>query len=103
MSKFKAGDHVRIKDKEEILRAPRGAIGDAMFVFCSKHGLGFLEEMFRYCGADFVLKTQASSRHTQWRGEGRGIHDYWWDEDWLELHEDPTTVSNFNFNLEELL
>lgn len=103
MSKFKAGDHVRIKDKEEILRAPRDEGTGFGYLFQSRNGLGFLEEMFQYCGRNFVLRRQSGVTPTRWDGEGRGVGGYWWDEDWLELHEDPTTVSNLNFNLEELL
>lgn len=103
MSKFKTGDHVRIKTKDEILRAPRAEYTDYDYIFQSRNGLGFVEEMFKYCGKDFVLKRQSVATTTRWVGEGEGVGGYWRDEDWLELYEDPSAVSNLNFNLEELL
>lgn len=103
MSKFNMGDHVRIKSKAEILRAPRGEIESSDFLFWSRNGLGFLEEMLQYCGRNFVLKRQSVATPTRWDGEWVDVGGYWWDEDWLELYEDPTAVSNLNFNLEDLL
>ncbi len=71
MSKFQVGDHVRVKQRGEIILTSEKT---------SLSGLNFAHGMEVYCGRDFVL--QSSTHKDFWFKFG-----WWWDEDWLESYE----------------